>query len=893
MLPSLVIFFFLTVVVSIEGFFSSTLNFQSSFVASPRKTARQPRPHHAAAPLQMIFSRMSEDCISALMTAQSESARLGQSAVSVETMALGAIEHPENARRTVQSFKLTFRKARIVVEEILVDGEGGAASNPMETLFRAQKKARDVDLPFSNLLKKVLKAADEISVEMESESLNSEHVLLALFGGGNLGFSVEMEEMMKRLDGDSFDDGVFRARLLQDLEDNPSSDLVSTRGATPTPTIDDIGIDLTAQASNLELDAIFGRDDEIIRTLRTLVRRRKNNPCLIGEPGVGKTAIAEGVAQILAAPDMLEKLDTLFKRNDDGEFEDLEQVERLKELAAMCPPRLMGQRLISLPLASLISGTKYRGEFEERLQAILDELTADNATPTILFIDEIHTLVGAGSAEGGIDAANALKPALARGQLTVIGATTISEYRQYVEKDAALERRLQPVLIEEPSVTDTINMLYTIIDNYQKHHEVVYEQGTLEAAVKFSERYVNDRFLPDKAIDLIDEAGAKAHTSPDKTVRENDIADIVSEWTNIPAGQLSLEETKRLQTLELDLSNRVKGQDPAVRAVTRAVRRSRAGLRDTNRPIASFLFCGPTGVGKTELCKTLSEIYFGGVGRMVRLDMSEYMEKHTVSRLTGPPPGYIGYEEGGQLTEPIRTAPHSLVLLDELEKAHPDVLNILLQILEDGRLTDGKGRIVSFKNVILVMTSNIGSKELLEVGAEQMREVVIEQLENGMRPELLNRIDDIIIFKPLEELSLKNIAKMLIDGTVTRAKEERDITLIAAPELIEIVKQDGAATAGTYGARPMRRAVQRYFEDAASEAIIRGFLKDGDEAVLDWDQGQIQITKQNGDVLMVDVEEDGGGIGGGDISKVNGRINGDVNGRTDSGSGLSTQMMSS
>jgi len=729
-------------------------------------------------------------------------------------------------------------------------------------------------------------------------------------------------------------------------------------------------------------------------------------------------------------------------------------------------------RVISLELATLVAGTKYRGEFKESLQNIIEELTAPDAPPTILFLDEIHTLVGAGSAEGGIDAANMLKPALARGKLQVIGATTISEYRKHIEKDAALERRLQPLMVKEPSVERTIDIIKQIKRQYELHHNVNYTEDALEACVKLSERYIMDRFLPDKAIDLLDEAGAAVHmeamfkaadsgTSATTTpsVTEHNIAAIISQWNNIPIGKLEQEESTRLLNMEDELTIRVKGQSRAVKSVARAVKRARSGLRDVSRPVASFLFAGPTGVGKTELCKTLAETYFGNEKDMIRMDMSEYMEKHSVSRLVGPPPGYIGYEEGGQLTEAVRRAPHSVVLLDEVEKGHPDVLNILLQIMEDGILTDGKGRTVDFKNVILVMTSNVGSKQILQVvnkraaavstgedstfktngstsssimtppssmsmdnppkpeevlsklqaspeamalmmeasrdseimsamqtalggspadlmkiaqgspkvadfltrlwdalgmqdernattstngssspeptndpirsgldsvrGAmdnwsktadnsftsglvqqlqgmlpsdtddkegvavnrediqhkakideeeakkaseySEMSDVVKEELEDSFKPELLNRIDEIIVFAPLGGNDLVDIARFIVSQTVDRAVKERDVHMEVGPQLLNKIVEEGSYNAAQFGARPMRRAVQRHFEDTVSEAIIRGFLTEGDESVAELDNSDgnsVCITrKKDGESIVVAVEDANGGIG--------------------------------
>ncbi|KAL7538981.1 hypothetical protein ACHAWF_006261, partial [Thalassiosira exigua] len=687
-----------------------------------------------AASLSMIFERMSEECIGSLVTAQSESARLGQTSVSTEVAAVGAIDRPERARRTLRGYGVTLRKAKLTVENMFRDaegegaeGEGGDDKKKSGNIFQMSpqlltgaKKARDVELPFAPPLKRALTSAGRIADSFDSPTVNSEHLLLSLLGydpavGGvpdEVDAAVEERGYargalavflrMEGVDSASFSASEFCRRLVNDMSRPDAGDkgelVTGVDESSSTPTLSEVGVDLTDAATRMELDPVHGRDSEVADALRTLVRRRKNNPCLTGEPGVGKTAIAEGVAQILAAPNMLERLDELFDRDEDGAFVKEKEVERLKLLAAQCPARLRNHRIVSLELANLVAGTKYRGEFEERLKAIVEEVTDPRAPPTILFVDEIHTLVGAGSAEGGIDAANMLKPALARGKLQVIGATTISEYRKYIEKDAALERRLQPLLVKEPSIDQTVEILEAIADQYGAHHGVRYAREALEAAAKLSERYVTDRFLPDKAIDLLDEAGASVHMehsfkslstpNPPPEVTEHDVSEIISRWTNIPIGKLDASESATLMTLEDSLTSRVKGQDRAVKSIARAVRRARSGLRDAGRPIASFLFCGPTGVGKTWLAKSLAAQYFGREKDMVRIDMSEYMEKHAASRLTGPPPGYVGYEEGGQLTEAVRRAPHSLVLLDEIEKAHGDVLNVLLQVMEDGVLTD-------------------------------------------------------------------------------------------------------------------------------------------------------------------------------------------------------------
>jgi len=930
---------------------------------------------------------MSEECIGGLVTAQSESARLAQPNVGCEVMTIGIIDRPERARKTLKSYGISLRKAKLTVEQMFrAEEEAANAADEEENgkkgkgniftmspqLLNMNKKARDVELPFAPPLKRVLSNAGSIADSFDSPTVNAEHVLLSLLGYDAVQGKVPQEVddvveergyakgalavflRMEGVDSSTFSSAEFCRRLVMDIKYPDSAEgpqLVTGNGEqSATPTLMDVGTDLTELATRMELDPVHGRDDEVKSALRTLVRRRKNNPCLMGEPGVGKTAIAEGVAQILAAPNMMERLDELFDRNDLGEFEKQDQIDRMDLLARMCPPKLRNHRVISLELANLVAGTKYRGEFEERLQAIVEEVTDEKAPPTILFIDEIHTLVGAGSAEGGIDAANMLKPALARGKLQVIGATTISEYRKYIEKDAALERRLQPLLIKEPTIDQTVQILEAISSQYEVHHGVKYTPESLLAAAKLSERYITDRFLPDKAIDLLDEAGAAVQlenafnsistTNPSPTVTENDISAIISEWSNIPIGKLTSTESSTLMTLESSLGERVKGQQRAIKSISRAIRRARSGMRDVGRPVASFLFCGSTGVGKTWLAKSLAAQYYGSEKDMVRIDMSEYMEKHTASRLTGPPPGYVGYEEGGQLTEAVRRSPHTVVLLDEVEKAHTDVLNVLLQVMEDGVLTDGKGRSVDFKNVILVMTSNVGGRKILDLVRQQkmeralssqeggdvrrkkkkrrvgeegspassfeeyvmgeetngdsnemaelktngvtseataaqeysaLSEVVQDELQNEMKPELLNRIDEIIVFSPLDDENLRDIAHAIVDASIERAHNEKSIKLSVSEAMIDSIMSDGAMNAAEFGARPMRRAAQRLFEDAVSDAIVRGFLKEGDAATVDMglDQGAngsgmptvVVMREKDGELLYVDVDDGSGGIG--------------------------------
>ena len=586
------------------------------------------------------------------------------------------------------------------------------------------------------------------------------------------------------------------------------------------------------------------------------------------------------------------KLRNPFKRNSESESEiaqggDLFDGFNLPE----CPKALAGFRLISIDLASLVAGTRNRGDFEEKMKKLIKE--ASNAN-VILFVDEIHNLIGTGGGgDGAMNAANLLKPALARGDLRVIGATTTPEYRRYIEKDAALERRFQPLEVVEPTVEETLEILNTIVPKYAEFHEVEYTKNALETAAKLSDRYITDRFLPDKAIDLLDEAGSMIKMSDNFDenyfVTEDAVTEVVSQISGIPVGRLDLGEKSRLKNLELTMGKRIKGQERAVKSVAKAIRRARSGLRDPKRPVASFLFCGPTGVGKTELCKSLADTYFGREKDMISIDMSEYMDRFATSRLVGSPPGYVGYEQGGQLTEAVRRSPHSVILFDEIEKAHEDVLNVLLQIMDEGKLTDGKGRVVNFKNSVIVMTSNIGSKKIVDMAKEtttddiatksiETARVVKEELEQTWKPEILNRIDEIVIFSPLSYENLREIAGNIIDETVHRAMDAQDIKLEIDSSLIGAVTREGSLFADQYGARPIKRAAQRYLEDTLSEAIMRDFVKEGDEIfmeisdiremngiILSEDQAVVKITKYSNSSgrshILIPVEAEGG-IGG-------------------------------
>ena len=585
-----------------------------------------------------------------------------------------------------------------------------------------------------------------------------------------------------------------------------------------TRILDQYSRDLTMLAASGSFDPVIGRDEEIRRSVQILSRRSKNNPVLIGEPGVGKTAVAEGIAAYIAGSD--------------------------------APDSMAGKRLVALDLPALLAGTKYRGDFEERVKAVLKDVK--KAGDVILFIDEMHTMIGAGSAEGAIDAANILKPALGRGEVQIIGATTPEEYRRHIEKDAALERRFQPVKIAEPSRGDSLKMLGAVRQSLEKHHGVKISDAALTAAVDLSARYINDRFLPDKAIDLADEAAAHIRVSGGGLVTAEDIAGAVSMWTGIPVANLSADETKRLCNMESILHRRVIGQNEAVTAVSRAIRRGRVGLSDPDRPIGSFLFLGPTGVGKTELCRALAEAVFGESDAMIRLDMSEYMEKHAVSKLIGSPPGYVGYEDGGQLTERVRRKPWSVVLFDEIEKAHEDVWGILLQIMDDGRLTDSAGRVVSFRNTIIVMTSNVGAKSISEgrprMGftpdggdeAQLMRTRINEELRRTFKPEFLNRIDETIVFRRLSRAEIRSIAERML-LTVAERFKALGMTLSVPDQVVDFLAERGYDE--KYGARPLRRAIRSMIEDKAAELMLTDSLGRGDTVQARIDGNELILTK--------------------------------------------------
>lgn len=803
----------------------------------------------------MMFGRFTERAQKVLALSQEEAIRLGHNNIGTEHILLGLVREGEGiAAKALLALGLGPEKIQEEVENLI--GRGQDASQTIHYTPRA---------------KKVIELSMDEARKLGHSYVGTEHILLGLIREGegvaarvlnNLGVSLNKA----------------RQQVLQLLGSNESSSHQGGSAASAnTPTLDSLARDLTAIAREGSLDPVIGRSKEIQRVIEVLSRRTKNNPVLIGEPGVGKTAIAEGLAQQIVQNEV--------------------------------PEILRDKRVMTLDMGTVVAGTKYRGEFEDRLKKVMDEIR--QAGNIILFIDELHTLIGAGGAEGAIDASNILKPSLARGELQCIGATTLDEYRKYIEKDAALERRFQPITVDEPTAEESVQILKGLRDRYEAHHRVSITDEAIEAAVKLSDRYISDRFLPDKAIDLIDEAGSKvrlrSYTTPpnlkelevkleevrkekdasvqsqefekaaslrdteqrlreqleetkknwkEKQGQENsevtveDIASVVASWTGIPVSKLAQTETDKLLNMESILHNRVIGQEEAVIAISKAVRRARAGLKDPKRPIGSFIFLGPTGVGKTELARALAESMFGDEDAMIRIDMSEYMEKHSTSRLVGSPPGYVGYEEGGQLTEKVRRKPYSVVLLDEIEKAHPDVFNILLQVLEDGRLTDSKGRTVDFRNTVLIMTSNVGASALKrnkyvgfniqdgEADYKDMKGKVMEELKRAFRPEFLNRIDEIIVFHSLEKKHLKEIVTLMADQLVKRLAEQ-DIRLTITDAAKEKIADEGYDP--EYGARPLRRAIQKHIEDRLSEELLKGTVLTGQNIDLDIENGAFVV----------------------------------------------------
>ncbi|MFH1778432.1 MAG: ATP-dependent Clp protease ATP-binding subunit [Candidatus Omnitrophota bacterium] len=791
-----------------------------------------------------MFSRFTERARKVVILAKEEAKRFNHDYIGTEHILLGLIKEGEGvAAAVLQNLGLSLEAIRLEVEKLVQPGPPTVVSG---------------DIPFTPKAKKVIELATDEARNLGHNYIGTEHLLFGLIREGEGVASQVLSNL-----------GLDLNRVRQEVMSllgsaTPGFGQPSAPPKTKTPALDAFGRDLTALAREGKLDPVIGRKDEIDRVIQTLSRRTKNNPVLLGEAGVGKTAIVEGLAQKIVKGDV--------------------------------PEILRDKRVMIIDLALMVAGTKYRGQFEERIKAVMDEIK--RSENIMIFIDELHTLVGAGGAEGAIDASNILKPALSRGEIQCIGATTLDEYRKYIEKDAALERRFQTIMVDAPTVDETIEILKGLRDRYEAHHKVKFTDDALEAAAKLSDQYISGRYLPDKAIDLIDEAGSRARlnvmtTPPDikeverkveqvrkekeaavkgqdfekaaslrdqekelksqfervkkewtkqkaeayPQVTKEDIADIVSKWTNIPVFKLEEKESEKLLKIEEELHKRVVGQDEAITAMANAVRRSRAGLKDPKRPIGSFIFLGPSGVGKTLLGKALAEFMFGDEDAIIQLDMSEYMEKFNVSRLVGAPPGYVGYEEGGQLTEKVRRRPYSVILLDEIEKAHPDVFNILLQVLEEGRLTDSFGRRVDFRNTILIMTSNIGAEILRKQGSlgfksekeemtyQTMKEKLLDEVKRTFKPEFLNRIDDIIVFRPLTKEDLHKIVDIEVGEIKNRLREQHEITIELSPEAVEFLIEKGFDP--IYGARPLKRTIQRFLEDTLAEEIIAGRLEKG------------------------------------------------------------------
>jgi len=789
-----------------------------------------------------MFDKFTERAKKVINLAREEAGRLGHDYIGTEHILLGLIREGGGvAAAVLENLGLDLERVKLEVEKSITMGGG--------TLTLGE-------VPFTPRAKRVLELAVEEAQALGHNYIGTEHLLLGLIREGEGVASKVLEQFNLRIDK-------VREMTIYLLGGNlPKYTQGQTKSSTPA--LDAFGRDLTQLARENKLDPVIGREDEIERVIQILCRRTKNNPVLIGEPGVGKTAIAEGLAQ--------------------------------KIVSNSVPELLRGKRIVTLDLAAVVAGTKYRGEFEERLKTVMQEIKV-SAANIILFIDELHTLVGAGAAEGAIDASNMLKPALARGDVQCIGATTMDEYRKYIEKDGALERRFQAIKVEAPSVDETIQILKGLRDRYEAHHRVHFTDDALVAAARLSDRYISGRLLPDKAIDVVDEAGARARLSstivpPDlkeveteveqvtkekeaaikaqeferaahlrdvikdlrqkkeekkrqweKTRNQNvinvtaeDIAWVISKWTGVPIFKLEEKESAKLLRMETDLHKRIVGQEEAISAISRAIRRSRAGVADPKRPIGSFIFLGPTGVGKTEMARALAAFLFEDETTLIRIDMSEYMEKFAVSRLVGAPPGYIGHDEGGQLTEKVRRNPYSVILFDEIEKAHPDVFNILLQILEDGRLTDNNGRVVDFKNTVIIMTSNLGAR-MIDKGAavgfqpassegahKTMRDKVMGEVKNLFNPEFLNRVDEVIVFHNLERKHLEDIVELVV-GTLRERLKEKEISLVVTPEVKDFLIEKGYSP--QMGARPLKRAVQRYLEDPIAERMLTGDIKPG------------------------------------------------------------------
>ena len=812
---------------------------------------------------EIMFERFTEKAIKVIMLAQEEARRLGHNFVGTEQVLLGLIgEGTGIAAKTLKSMGVNLKDARVEVEKIIGRGSGFVA----------------VEIPFTPRAKRVLELSWDEARQLGHNYIGTEHILLGLIREGE-GVAARVLENL------GVDLNKIRSNVIKMLGDTKpqtvsSGSSSSSSPKAKTPSLDEFGTDLTLAAQELRLDPVIGREKEIERVIQILARRTKNNPVLLGEPGVGKTAVAEGLA--------------------------------IRIVNAEVPDILEDKKIIQLDMGLLVAGTKYRGEFEERLKKIMDEIR--QAGNVILVIDEMHTLIGAGAAEGAIDAANILKPALSRGEIQVIGATTLDEYRKYVEKDPALERRFQSVIIEEPSIEETIQIVKGLRPKYEEHHKLHISDEAIVAATKLSSKYITDRFLPDKAIDVLDEASSKVRLqvstlSPEgkeldkelralikdkedairnqeferasqlrddeadlkekirevsnkcreeqeankPTVTEENIAEVISTMTGVPVTKLTETEGERLLKLEEILHQRVIGQNDAVVALSKAIRRARVGLKSPNRPIGSFIFCGPTGVGKTELAKALAEAMFGAEDNMIRIDMSEFMEKHSTSKLIGSPPGYVGYDDGGSLAEAVRKKPYSVILFDEIEKAHPDVFNIMLQILDDGRLTDSKGRHINFKNTVIIMTSNIGASMIATQSKlgfttasdekkdkyEKLKDTVNEELKKAFRPEFLNRIDDIIVFAHLSKEEIREIVELMLKDLFKRLGE-RELKAVVTDEVKDFLAKDGYSE--IYGARPLRRLIQRKIEDILAEEILTNKYFPGDTIVLKMDKDNEKIV---------------------------------------------------
>ncbi|MEI6915445.1 MAG: AAA family ATPase [Armatimonadota bacterium] len=820
-----------------------------------------------------MWQRFTERARRVVFFAQEEANRLGENYVSTEHLLLGLVrENDSVAARILDRLGVSLSRIRAEVERQVSRGDGRLGQ----------------DMQLTPRAKRVIDLAYDEARQLNNNYIGTEHLLLGLIREGDGLAGRVLQKLGVDLER--------TRREVLNLQDTDTA-LSTTRTRSRTPTLDEFGRDLTELARSEKLDPVIGRHSEIERVIQILSRRTKNNPCLIGEPGVGKTAIAEGLAQRISSGDI--------------------------------PEMLKEKRIVALDLPGLVAGTKYRGEFEERMKRVIDEVRKA-AGEVILFVDELHTLVGAGAAEGAIDASNIMKPALARGELQCIGATTMDEFRKYIERDAALERRFQPVQVREPSVEDAIDILRGLKIRYEEHHGITIEDNALIAAAKLADRYISDRCLPDKAIDLVDEAASRvrlqlalppqelrevnlqlqsiskelaalpqnseyeravdlqAHERELKdrlselnreweerregmkhSVGEDEIAHIVYSWTGIPVSRLVEGESAKLLKMEEVLHNRIIGQHEAVQAISRAVRRSRSGLKDPKRPMGSFVFLGPTGVGKTELARALAEFLFENEDNLIRIDMSEYMERFAVSRLVGAPPGYVGYDEGGQLTEQVRRRPYSVILLDEIEKAHPEVFNILLQVMEDGRLTDSQGRVVDFKNTVLIMTSNIGAHLIAGEGAmglrslkpmgedtrsyEGMRNRVMEEMKKVFRPEFVNRVDETIVFHALTQVEIVQIVDLMLDR-VKKQLRSQGMELEVSRQVKDYLAEDGFDP--TFGARPLRRAVQRHIEDPLSEEILLGRFSDGDTIRAEMEEGKLFFTKADSSLeQLASIEE--------------------------------------